>query len=499
MMGGRSVDQLLADFGHQLPSKPPKPKNFRDRSLVFTPNQSWRGKRRRGAGWVPSKAPAKQYRMTSDQAGLYWPLMASSPLPPTGAAMGTDMLNDTTFYLDPHGWVLDDSVPVTNPNIFAFGKPGRGKSGWVKAFVNRMLAFWYQTLVLGDIKDEYEPLCRHFGVEPFAIGPGMLTRLNPLDPGPLADGWAQLSPEKREERTDIIFGRWIVLMRSLIGCQTIGDRPVPVGPTEEQILKTVLNQLTFSAHRARELRPITIPEIWHQLNNPSPEVIEATRFVDEREFLSSTRLLRDAVAQLTSGALAGIFDRPTTFQVDWNAPIQSLSLSRLAGLGDQAIGIALTCVNSWGSAMRAVSGRRRINIRDEVWRQLRLGTAAVASFDADLRLSRTHGDIEIAVAHKPSDYLSAGSAGSQAQEIAKDLLHLGDIKILFGQDAHVAGDLENLLDLGPIATHAVSGWAMGAKGRYLACIGPRMYKVALTLHPDLELPLTYTNQNIQAR
>ncbi|MEJ7742382.1 MAG: hypothetical protein WKF73_07450 [Nocardioidaceae bacterium] len=48
------------------------------------------------------------------------------------------------------------------------------------------------------------------------------------------------------------------------------------------------------------------------------------------------------------------------------------------------------------------------------------------------------GDIQVAVAHKPSDPLSAGDTGSQAVAIAKDLLHLADIKILHGQDLAVA-------------------------------------------------------------
>ena len=46
--------------------------------------------------------------------------------------------------------------------------------------------------------------------------------------------------------------------------------------------------------------------------------------------------LRDALAQLVKGALAGLFDDHTTIDVDWSAPIQSLSLSRLEPLGDEA-------------------------------------------------------------------------------------------------------------------------------------------------------------------
>ena len=42
----------------------------------------------------------------------------------------------------------------------------------------------------------------------------------------------------------------------------------------------------------------------------------------------------------------------------------------------------------------------------------------------------------------------------------------------------------------------VTGWAMGGKGRALIAVGPRLHKVALTLHPDLEQPLTDTNQKL---
>ena len=64
--------------------------------------------------------------------------------------MGIDHLSGGAFYADPAGWVLDDSIPVTNPNIFSFGKPGRGKSATTKAFCLRMMDFGYRTLILGD-------------------------------------------------------------------------------------------------------------------------------------------------------------------------------------------------------------------------------------------------------------------------------------------------------------------------------------------------------------
>jgi hypothetical protein len=50
--------------------------------------------------------------------------------------------------------------------------------------------------------------------------------------------------------------------------------------------------------------------------------------------MDDTRLLRDTLGQLVTGTLVGLFEAPTTFTVNWTAPIQSMSLSALDGLGD---------------------------------------------------------------------------------------------------------------------------------------------------------------------
>src|SRR5665811_1810560 len=379
-------------------------------------------------------------------------------------------------------------------------RPGRGWSP-AKAPVSplRMMDFGYRTLSVGDPKDEYEKLCRALGVEPFAIGHGLSTRINPLAFGPLGAGWENLPAAEAQRRAAIVFGRWLTLVRGLVGSQRIGERRVPFGPTDEVVVKSALQYLTGYTHGCSRLKEVTIPQLWQLLDNPTDELVAECRYESTRHFLDETRLLRDALGQLVSGALAGLFDDHTSIDVDWQAPIQSLSLSRLEPLGEEAVGIALTCLNSWGRGMREMAqpGDLRIVVRDESWKQLRLGPEAVKSFDADLRLSRRDGDIQFAVAHKPSDLLSAGDAGSQAVAIAKDLLHLADIRILHGQDLAVASELERLLGLGPIAQDLVTGWGMQGKGRALWCVGEQMYKVQTVLHP-LELDLTYTNDAIQS-
>ena len=180
--------------------------------------------------------------------------------------------------------------------------------------------------------------------------------------------------------------------------------------------------------------------------------------------------------------------------MDWRAPIQSLSLSRLDPLGDEAVGVALTCLNSWGRAMTQLAEPEdlRIVIRDECWKQMRLGADAVKSLDADLRLSRNDGCIQVVVAHKPSDMLTVGDAGSQAVAIAKDLLHLCATKVLLGQDDQISDDLSELLGLNPMAEHIVTDWTAAARGRALWLVGSHVAKVQ-TVRTSIDVALTDTN------
>ena len=496
---GRDMARLLADFGHDLPrTRVSPPQERQTRLFRHVPS---RGVRRAGRGWVPASAPVASYRMASDQAAAFWPFIAGPGLPPTGAQMGVDVLSGAAFYADPVGWVLRDDIPATNANVICMGKPGTGKSATAKAFCLRMTDFGYRVLILGDPKDEYEQLCRFFGVTPFTLGPGMSARINPLGLGPLGQGWADLSAAEAQSRAAVVFSRWLTLVRALVGSQRIGNERVPFGPSEESAVKAALRDLTGYSRAASTLRETTIPRLWHSLDEPSDDLVAACRFSDRQHFLDETRLLRDALGQLVSGALAGLFDDHTNIDVDWSAPIQSLSLSRLNPLGDEAVGIALVCLNSWGRGMREIAppGDLRIVLRDEVWKVMRLGVEAVKSLDEDFRLSRgvagRGGDIQWANAHKPSDMLTVGDQGSQAANIARDLMHLADIKILHGQKAAVAGELDTMLGLGTQAREVMTGWAMQRKGRALWLVGERAYKVETRLHP-VEEQLTFTNEAI---
>ncbi len=461
----RSPARLLNTFG-SAPASAPRPTSTgtpKRRQRVNRPNAPRRGRARVGAGWSPVEAPLPVYQASTAEIGGLFPLLASEAMPAIGARMGYDALSGSAFYVHPVEFVLRDLC--TNPNMVFFGEPGTGKSSTVVSFLLRMALFGTKTLISGDMKGEYSPLLRAMGLTPIELGQGSRARLNALDLGPISVRWDSWSVARQREELNGILGRWTKLLVALAEAQ--GYTPTV---TDEAVLSQVLRSLVGAADGNTRLRPVTIPDVERELADPAPALLENTRFADRRHFLDHTRSITDALGNLISGPLSGLFDEPTNFDLDWRAPIQSMDLDRLRrSRGDQALAVALTCLGSWSSLITDLhdDGEIRIILRDEVWRQLRLGSRAVQAIDSDLRLSRAQRQIQLLVAHKPSDFLSVGDTGSQEVAIAKDLLALCSTRVLLGQSTRVADELAEALALSEQEQRVTMGWANERKGRAL--------------------------------
>jgi hypothetical protein len=452
----RSVEGPVPDRTSSRPGSPSGPVNraAAGRRGVAAPGRGWAAVP--AAGRVPVFQAA-----TSDIGGLF-PLLAANGVPAVGARMGYDTLSGGAFYCHPVEWLLRGLA--TNPNMVLFGEPGRGKSSTVVAFVLRMMLFGIKALISGDVKGEYTPLLRALGVTPIRLGRGSPARLNALDLGPLAARWDGWTAGRQREELAGVLGRWTALLAAL--SETQGYRPTV---TDELVLTTVLRRLLGVIDGNTRLRPITVPDVVAQLADPDEDLCRGSRFAGRREFLDHTRSITDALSNLVVGPLAGLFDEPTNFTLDWDAPAQSMDLSLLRTRGDQAVAVALTCLGSWSSMSTDLQedGEVRIVVRDEAWRQMRLGLRAVQAVDSDLRLSRAERKIQLLVMHKPSDLLSVGAAGSQEVAMAKDLLALCSTRILLGQSTRVADELATELALTAQEHEVTNGWAMERRGRAL--------------------------------
>ncbi|WP_226367364.1 ATP-binding protein [Pseudonocardia sp. ICBG162] len=474
----RSTNELLSQFtdlqGIPL-TTPPTPdtgddetSTRRGRQRVNQATAPRQGPREPGRGWaaVDAARRAPVYKATTAEVGGLFPLLASNGVPAIGARLGYDTQSGGAFYVHPTEWVLRGMV--TNPNLVVFGEPGRGKSSTVVALMLRMMLFGVRSLISGDVKGEYTPLLRSLGITPIALGRGSPHRLNALDLGPLRARWNTWNAERQNEELTGILARWTRLLTALAEAQ--GYSPTV---TDELVLSTVLRRLVGAADGYSELRPITIPQVVAQLADPDDDLWQATRFASHRQFVDHTRQITDALSNLVVGPLSGLFDEPTNFDLDWDAPVQSMDLSLLRSRGDQAIAVALTCLGSWSSMITdlqddgGADGGVRIVVRDEVWRQMRLGLRAVQAVDSDLRLSRAERKIQLLVMHKPSDLLSVGAAGSQEVSIAKDLLALCSSRILLGQSTRVGDELAEELGLSEREQAVITGWAMEGQGRAL--------------------------------
>lgn len=463
------------------------------RERVNRPRAPRRGHPRPGSGWAPVEAPVVVYQAATSEIGGLFPLLTAGTLPAVGARMGYDTLSGGAFHAHPVEWVLRRIA--TNPNMVIFGEPGRGKSSTVVAFLLRMMLFGVKTLISGDVKGEYTPLLRALGVNPIQLGSGLPSRLNALDLGPLATQWPTWPANRQREELAGVLGRWTTLLAALAEAQ--GYAP---SVTDEAALAVVLRRLVGASDGYTQLRPITIPDVVRELTHPDPWLVGQTRFADEREFLNRLRAITDSLSNLVSGPLAGLFDEPTNVDLDWTAPIQSMDLSRLRSRGDQAVAVALTCLGSWSSLITDMSsdGDIRIVVRDEVWRQMRLGLRAVQAVDSDLRLSRADRTIQILVMHKPSDPLTVGAAGSQEVSIAKDLLALCSTRILCGQSTRVADELATDFALSEKEQQVITGWAMERPGRALWKIENRPGSKVQTVLSRTEARIFDTNAQLRS-
>lgn len=491
---GRSLGDAFSEHGTSFPTvevvKPVLAADPEWPVQIGTP----RGVPSAGRGWssVPVP-PLPTFRATSREIGGIFPFLTDTPLPGSGPNMGQNAKTGAGWHFDLTRLVRMGIL--SNTNVTITGKPGRGKSGIVKCYLNRSVAYdGASFFVPGDLKDEYEHLVRYWGNEPVKAGPGLATRINPLDPGPLAHGWTGLSENERRKRWEHISRRWNMLLPGLL--DTVG---VSVDASARMTIATVLDDMTATNRGGLLTLPtITIPQVWQALLSPSDAVLRARRYSAAEELIHDNRQLIDGLGALCKTTLKGMFDEETNISIDWSAPAGSLSLRALEKAEKSVQAAALLCASSWGTEMSQIGdGRRRIIPRDEAWRALRMGPNAIDAFDSDLRLSRDQDTENWLIFHQFGDLAAAGDEGTQASALAKQFTNLCDTKILLAQDAGEADIQASALRLNDDEAQIIrpGGWAHGQKGRALWQLGDRSFRVNNIWTP-LEKTMFDTNDKL---
>jgi hypothetical protein len=192
-----------------------------------------------------------------------------------------------------------------------------------------------------------------------------------------------------------------------------------------------------------------------------------------RDFTVESRNLALELRRLVVGDLAGLFDGPTTQPLDFDAPIQVLDTSRLAG-DDTAVALLMTCASAWmESALADPGAGRRLVVYDEAWRMLR-HLALVRRMQAQWKLSRAIGVANLAVVHRISDLGAVGASGSEAVALANGLLADCSTRIVYAQESDQVDATASALGLTDVEAeqliHLPRGRGLWKVGRHAAIV-----------------------------
>jgi type IV secretory pathway VirB4 component len=347
-------------------------------------------------GGLPLRLPAHR-ASSATLAGAYPFLVA--PSCSTGVLVGTDALTGEPFCFDP--WDLYAAGVLTNPNVLLAGVIGQGKSALAKTLALRSIAAGRRVYVPGDPKGEWGPVARAVGGVVVRLGPGLPNRLNPLDV-PAAE-------------PAVAHTRRLRLLAALAATALRRD----LAAVEHTVLDTALTAATNPA------APPTLPDVVAALDAPRPDADEG-------------RDLAHGLRRLVRGDLAGMFDGPSTYRLDVEAPMVVLDLSALGG-DDEALELAMTCAAGWLDAALTTTPAdggpvRRWVIYDEAWRLLR-SVPLIRRLQSQWKLSRAYGIANLMVLHRVSDLDAVGAAGSEARALAEGLLADCSTRIVYRQEA----------------------------------------------------------------
>jgi type IV secretory pathway VirB4 component len=370
----------------------------------------------------------RPHRATSAVLSVAYPFLAEAGLGGDGILIGRDTYSGGSFVFDP--WVLYNAGVLSNPNVLLAGVIGTGKSMLGKSLITRSIAFGRRAYVPGDPKGEWTAVAEAVGGRAISLGPGMPTRLNPLDAG--------IRPPDLSDTmwTSVVWQR----RRELLGSLT----ETVLGRHLEPVEHTALDAALGSA--CTESDTPTLPRVVAHLLEPPHDDPSSSA----AELRRDGRAIAHALRRLVHGDLAGLFDGPSTIAVDPALPLVSLDLSRVNG-SDTLLALIMTCGSAWMEASlahagcNAGSGQRWV-VYDEAWRIMRQ-PSLIRRMQSQWKLSRAYGIANLMIIHRLSDLDAVGDAASETRALANGLLADCSTRIVYRQESDQLGATASLLGL----------------------------------------------------
>jgi type IV secretory pathway VirB4 component len=378
-------------------------------------------------------SPPTAHRVTSAHLQAAYPFVAEGGLPCSHVYVDRDLFG-SSFLFDP--WQLYQQRIVTGLNMLVLGMIGRGKSALIKSLLLRSVLHGTKGVVF-DVKGEYTLLAEALGCEPLRLAPGGSVRLNPLD--------------RRSSTRD---------QAELVEALAATALARPLRPEERTALELALTRARTACDEA------TLPQVVEALLDPTDEMAAAIHTTREGMAVSCREAALE-LRRLCDGALAGMFDGPTTAGVDFTAPLVVVDLS--AVYHSPALPVVMTCVAAWLQTALGSDDARRMVVMDESWRMFS-HLAIAAWMQQSFKLSRASGTMNVMVMHRLSDLASAGAAGSHQVRLAEGLLADTETRVVYGQPPSEVDHARELLGLSdteakllPQLPRGQALWKVGAR------------------------------------
>ncbi|TDO51535.1 hypothetical protein EV643_103274 [Kribbella sp. VKM Ac-2527] len=401
------------------------------------------------------------HRATTRILRVAYPFLAEGGLGANGTYIGADVFSGGSFVYDP--WVLYQSRVITNPNVLLAGVIGSGKSTTAKALITRSIALGHKAYIPCDPKGEWTPVANAMGGAAIKLGPGLPTRLNPLDAGQRpalvdSDEWERIVWSRR---------------RALLGTLAESTLGRPLAAVEHTALDLALETVSS------QVESPTIPDVVVALFTPDPAWADRAG-LKTISLSTDGREVAHAIRRLVHGDLSGMFDGPSTTEFDPMLPIVTLDSSWLGtGANDQALRLTLACASSWlEAAVADPAGGNRYIVYDEGWRVMR-DPALLRRMQEQWKLSRAWGVSNILIVHRLSDLAAVGDLGSEARGLAEGLLADCSTRIMLRQEPDQLAQTASLLGLTDVEIATI---AKLPKGRALWRLPNRSFVVQLVRH-----------------
>jgi len=356
---------------------------------------------------------------TTHTAATAYPYVAGPSLGPGGIYLGYDLNGGGAFCFDP--WDLYKRGIISGMAMLLFGQVGTGKSSLAKSFACRQVKAGRKLSVASDKKGEWTPVVHALGGEVIQVGPGLSTRLNPLDPGTRPSVNPRGEPMREDEWEMIVRTRRMATLETLVKILINRD----LSPAEHSVVAKGLHDGVRA--RAQYEQAVVIPDVINQLWDQKHKA-------QDQLIIDAAMEMAMTLQRVTSGDLAGMFDGETSVNFDADAPAVSVDTSALRGASPDAIRVVNACAGAWTEAMVTTSdGGQRVVVYEEGWDNI--------SSEADLqrmmeswKMARAYGIFNILVLHKIADLDMAGDKGSRMTAMAKSLLADADVKVIYRQD-----------------------------------------------------------------